>query len=464
MTNFSIDGSVYAYQLHDNALNVDDLYNYCKIIRDLHDLIIEKQPRTKKYFLFKRDIISIIKNDELNLINKDISLFKNIIRDNPEKQFLVIEAQKLLYEIWDRLITVTPEGYENNDNEYNEKDKKSNLNKKILFENWFDIENISFASTNDPKLPNDIIKEIQNKELRKNLKKNLTIIATLNKYIYKNNESHKIVFSNNSTLNILPITARFDIEMKKVTYQNKNGETKSFVHRIKNIPLKNVSINEQNVNISTIELLMHEKIHYNNWEDAYNNAQNDFKNCLTFGNECKIGIEQYINKIKNERGHCKEDEIKMIDKWLNEFPDTLYENLKALNNFIEQIDLKINNPVNSGERYHCRNTCDLYDFCSSYIRFFGVDCVDETVYHKGVPNQKGECLEKLEIEKIKKDRTKENSKGEKSIYWLHLRPQTISYDSSLSFLTLRIYFKRFDLKKIEIGWIGRHLYLPPRTP
>ena len=457
MTNYSIDGSVYAYPFQEGILNIEDLYKYCKTIRDLHDVIIEKQPRNKKYYLFLRDMISIFKNDELNFINKDIELFRDIIRENPKKQFLIKEAQKLLNEIYERLLPTDIKNSENNDSENDA--KKGNLNRYVIFENWFNIKNIIFLQGHEPMLPDYILKEIKNKDLRKNLRKNMAIIAALNKYVYKNNEIHKVVLNNNCPSDNFNVTAEFDIKMEQVSYLDKNDKPKNYVYKIKELPLKNAIITNQNVHIFNLESFI--KINmYDSWEKAYSDAETNFKDHLIFGPECKIGICCYVKKILEKREKYGSSERLIIDKWLNEFPDTLYENLKALKNFIAKIDLTMTGAVNPDERYHCHNACNFYCSCCSYIRFFGVDCVDELPYHKGLTNRNGEYLDIEEVEKIKQDRTKTNSIGEKSEYWLHLRPKTVKQDNFLSFLTLRIHFRRFAPQKLEIGWIGGHLYLP----
>jgi len=153
---------------------------------------------------------------------------------------------------------------------------------------------------------------------------------------------------------------------------------------------------------------------------------------------------------------------------MEEGPNTLYENLGALDDFLAKTDL---NPVskNVDERYHCckkcegklcpedrdksffcKSKCEFLEACSSNIRYFGVDCVDELWIHKN-------------NELVKKDRTRKNSEGGESIYWIHLRPQSLNDDTALGFLSLRIHFRPLGAGKIEIGWIGRHLYLPSKT-
>jgi len=160
-------------------------------------------------------------------------------------------------------------------------------------------------------------------------------------------------------------------------------------------------------------------------------------------------------------------EINKILEWEKEFPDVLYENLKVLDDYLDVINCskqkKIGNPV-LYECYSCYKShgydtyyCDNY--CNQNNRFYGVDCSDENNNYKNKGNNIDEKVRIL----IEMDRTKYNSegKGKKSTYWLHLKPYRFHCDDFLWFLSLRIYFKWLELsKKIEIGWIGRHLYLP----
>ena len=461
MTNYSIDGSVYAYPFQDNKPNIEEYNKYYTTIKNLHDVIIEKQPRHKKYFLFQKDINLF--SESIISMDRDKSLFDQIFNNN-QKSGSIIELQTILMEMWGKLLP-NPKKTIKNDNEKNE--NYGDLTKHIIFEDWFDIEDVIFKPNKEPILHDDLIKKIKNNNLRKNLEKHLAMIVALNKYIYKNNKTHDIVLGNNILLKPITITAAFDIKMTQGSYQSKDGKIINYIHKIKDLPSRNISINKQTVNVSTLEnilALAKDNFDENKWETAISTAEQNFRKHILFGPECKTSIEQYIRRM-NERQKeflfgTKNYDI--IEKWRDEFPNTLYENIKALNDFISNEIIII--PKNKDEHYHCKPSCELFNLCASKIHFFGVDCVDEKPYHKGKkPNLTGEYLDKKEVEKIRKARTKRNKDGGESEYWLHLRPQTFSPFHSLKFLTLRIHFRLIETKKIEIGWIGEHLYLPERA-
>jgi hypothetical protein len=457
MTSYSIDGSVYAYPFQENAMSVEEYNKYYKIIRDLHDIIIEKQPRYIKYFLFSQDINLLAKS--IALFDQNIELINRVIKGNPQEAGSIVDLKIIITEIWNRLQSKDNKNDNTQNNERN--GNGGDLTEYIIFENWFDIKDVVLKSKLELALPDDINQKIQNEDLKINLKKHLTLIAALNKYIYKNNETHNIiVLNNNISSKTIPITAEFDIKMKQSQKPDKTGKMVNYTYKIKNLPLLDVSIKKQKVSISTLDSLTENKKN-NDWEEIYNNAKTNFKDHLVFGPECKEGIKQYIKQIKDKRIEFKSDKLQKIEKWLDEFPCVLYENLKALNDFFTIVNFN-KDTKDYCEYYHCKPACESFYPCSSYIRFLGVDCVDERPYHRGKATDfNGKLLDSKEVENIKKSRTKKNNEGNESEYWLHLRPQTRKkhYDP-LWFLTLRIHFRLLTAQKIEIGWIGEHLYLP----
>jgi len=76
-----------------------------------------------------------------------------------------------------------------------------------------------------------------------------------------------------------------------------------------------------------------------------------------------------------------------------------------------------------------------------------------------------EKSEHMENEKVKADRLFDNGFGEKKVFDLHLKPSTYSMynDIGTQRKTVRIHIDWDSAnKKVVVGWIGKHLYLPKR--
>ena len=331
----------------------------------------------------------------------------------------------------------------------------SNKYKYIMFEKWFNIEDVEFKDVNYPPLPEEINEKTSNEELIKNTQKNITKIAYLNEYVYKNDELHNIILNDCIGTKSIPPIAGVEYYIKM---------TDNYI--IKNAPPRVNNTGNQKVNIAGLDALTKNDFNYSGeWQKALKDAKEHFKDHLKFGREVESGLEEYINIINGEAQNLYGANQQKFNKWMEEGPNTLYENLKALDDFLTKSDL---NPVpkNENERYHCckryegkvcpedekkgyscKGKCEFLEACGSNIRYFGVDCVDELWIHKN-------------NELVEEDRTRMNSEGGESKYWIHLRPQRLKKDTPLGFLSLRIHFRPLGAGKIEIGWIGRHLYLP----
>jgi len=454
-------------------MNSNEIMDYYKTIKDLSfvlNIIFERQTRNVKCFLFAKDIRLIRKYSNIDLAKitgKSVSLLDQTLEvitpalDMEDiKNLLVILLSKLQF-------IDLPDNFGNQrtfDNLITRLDSATNyrIQDKIIFEKWFDIENVTFNKVDENsnslpelQLPEYISKTIQSEDIKDNLKRNFAIIASLNKYVYGNYDIHKIVLSDSLVSNVsteIPITANFNINMTKPDQKYYNGQVD---HKIWNFPPDNkIHLENQEVGISGLSELIKNTIQKKTWEIAYNDAVRDFKH-LEFGLEVKISIAQYDKKIKDECAKflSRPDELKKIAEWVNAYPDAIYENLKALNDFVESmiaIDKQFQKDNN--EIFHCESyKCSLFRDCCSHIHFFGVDCVTETMKHR-------------ENSFVKKDRYKKSSSGKKEYFWEHLRIISFPCDDPLWFLTLRIHFRRDEKnKKIEIGWIGRHLYLPCDT-
>jgi len=444
MNNYSIDASVYAFPFHFNGKTWDwdagKIENYCRTINYITRLVGGKgrlELRHIKYFFFGRDIDLIEKNFlfPYSVINQ----MKELLKSNDNDYFDVKDVQSKFQTLIKRL-KINDKSSNNDDN--------TDIQEKILFEKWFKIEDIHFTPGKEPSLPNVVSGKVCNQVLINNAKKNIVKIAYLNEHVYKSSELHNIILGNCNTSQIIPITnCEFKVDFG--FYEDKGVRR---TYKIKNAPLTNIS--NKDVNISTLDALINNDRNYNvgDWEEVLKKARKDFEDHLAFGLEVGTSLEEYFNKIHKEYSKFGSDpnnissQQEKMDKWMEEGPDTLYEYLKTLNNFIAKADL---NPVqeNGNRCYSCIGNCEFLDECGSNIKFFGVDCADEKLEHKYYSY-------------IEEDRKKLNSKGSKEIYWMHLRPQTKECDDDLWSLTLRIHFKYLGNRKIEIGWIGRHLYLP----
>jgi len=466
MINYSIDASVYANPFQENNYDVKEIKNYYDTIKNLAGIIFDKHPQNRKYYLFENDIKLISRNGKLDFSKQDITKLNKILKSKyPLCNMIVV--RKLFDKIISRIFT----------------DKRNH----IMFDNWFNIKNIEFKDDNYPSLPDELNEKISNEDLIKNTKKNMTKIAYLNKYVYKSDKLHNIVLKKSISAQSVLIDTEFKITMTNGYYfENMNKIYYKYI--IKDAPLKNININNQNVNISTLKAFIDFNYNYNStlhnnsyikynlerWEEALNKAQKQFKDHVVFGREVKSGLMQYIKKIIDERClllpniKSKSKEIDEIDTWMKEGPNTLFENLRAINDFISNSSI-IKIKRNMNERYNCCNTktcngiacreylsvfnnncnlkCEFLEECGSNIKYFGVDCSDEWY------ERKKEIF-------VEKDRTKKDIEGNESKYWIHLKLNNKVCRDPLWFMNLRIHFRYIGNEKIEIGWIGRHLYLP----
>jgi hypothetical protein len=470
MNNYSIDASVYAFPFSNKIGNAKEIENYCKTVMYISRLVggkNRKELRHIKYFFFGKDIELINnKNKHYFFSINTINQMKQILKKNNNNYIDVHDAQIKFNTLIKRL-------------EINNKNYNADIQEIVLFEKWFNIENINFEPDKVLLLPDEVSKKINNKELIENTCKNIAKIAYLNEYVYNNNEDiHNIILNDCITEpSISGDDVEFDVVMSKGNYTDRNNKGQTYNKIIKTAPSKTVKIKKLKVNISTLNTFLNYNYHYNSyeWEKALDDAKKRFKDNVIFGLEVRSGLRQYINKVIYERYKLStnSEDIKKIDRWMKEGPNTLYENLKALDDFLTKTNLNTV-PKKNDERYHCckkcdgklcpedeevgfscKGKCEFLEACGSNIRFFGVDCSDERWSHKN--DQSGF---------VEKDRNRKNSQGDDNIYWLHLKPISKECDDDLWFLTLRIHFRLLVpyqvQKKIEIGWIGRHLYLPCR--
>jgi hypothetical protein len=458
MNNYTIDGSVFTYPFHNKQPDFTEVSNLYRDVKNLHFILFEKQDLyykqagCKRYFLL---------HDDIKLIMEFRSLYSsNTVHPGT--------ASKNLYEI--RRINSKIIAINNTIDKIFGRLGYKTIN-KIKIDTWFDIENIIFKPDKEPLLPSDILNKITDNKQRENFRKNLAITAALHKYVYKRNDIHGLIISSNIPQKDISLqNVVFDIAMKQGKY-NDAGNTYNFSYMIKDLPAKDIHIDNHNITLSTMDVHKKDNITYESIDEAYTNAKNDFKVRLKFGFEVDSSIKEYTDKINamSAKYPSNTNEGKDIAKWMKIFPDILYENLKTLSDSMDSMDLKATGN-NISERCHCcrdkivngrechinicvgsscKEKCDFLETCGSYIHYFGADCVDE--YNKNDNRTKF----------IKKDRNRIDSQGIKSpdsMYWHHLRLKTVPCDDQLYFLALRIYFRQLLTGQIEIGWIGRHLY------
>jgi len=489
MNNYSIDASVYAFpfaNMTGDIKEAEEIKKYCNTINKICYLAMNRgkwEKRDKKYFFFYRDLELIYKYKEVFLFSLGaVNKMQQILIKNKISYINVSQVQKRFINLLNELRNINIISNDQKKSDFLEKWQKG-----VIFEKWFNIEDINFKQNKEPSLPDEVCKKLGSQDLINNAKKNIAKISYLNKYVYKNEMLHNIVLSNSISAQSIPIDAEFDVTMAKGHYLEKKNKI-SYKYIIKNAPFKNININNQNVNICALDALVDFKydsnlhnvsyIQYNldRWKKVLNSSQKNFMDHIVFGSEVKSALTQYLKKIFNERHLLLSDKknnlkkIEEIDTWMKEGPNTLYENLKALNDFIASGNInKIKK--NKNERYHCckikicegkachefistsnfhcARKCEFLEVCGSNIRYFGVDCSDEILSDK-------------KNDFVKKERTKKNKEGIESKYWMHIKPKNILCYDSVWFMTLRVYFKNLGYDKIEVGWIGRHLYIPCR--
>jgi len=438
MDNYFVDVSVYASPISNNdqciKINKYALIEYIKRIEILYEIIIVEQPRYLKYYLYNYDINFLLKNN-LDLTQLDNNfILKSYL--NSEEKILLENAKKLLNEIYKRVPIA---------------------NKYIEFKSWFKILYCTILSK--PILQSDVLRNYFIDVQKEHTKNNIAIVAALNNYIYKNTNNIKLVLGCNINCNI-DITTKLKVFMDWYDGKDMYGEDKyrEYIYKIKNFPEDDIiSLEKQNISTSTLDVL--KKIKYNySWKDNLSVLKFNFKN-ITFINECDIELEIYKNKIKekqkeilkeyknkiNKKRNTEQEkkDLEKIKKWKKQCMEVIYRNLYAIDIFLDNINKTSVKEIH--EHYNdCKPGCINLEWCGSHIRYFGVDCVDETYNMKNEPSGF-----------VKKDRTINNNE-----YWLHLKIFNISCKDEFWYFSLRIHFRWIANNKIEIGSIGRHRYLP----
>jgi hypothetical protein len=200
---------------------------------------------------------------------------------------------------------------------------------------------------------------------------------------------------------------------------------------VKNISLKSNDIKfllgEKEINekmmSATISTEHIDYIEYSNKEkyksvfEVYKNAKDQFSRYIVFGNDVERGIET----IRDSAGP----------------PDRIFAYLKTLTEYCE---------------YKRKNGNTIPD--DIILSALGCICSYESEIN-------------MNDEETKNARMFDNGNNKKILFNLHLKPNTFSINEDLGnkSRTVRIYILwDNNQEKVIVGWIGRHLYLPPKTP
>jgi len=198
---------------------------------------------------------------------------------------------------------------------------------------------------------------------------------------------------------------------------------KYFLLDSKNVTFSlNEKINNEELMIAEIDTKHIDHLKYHNEEkyksvlEAYNDAKTQFSSYIIFGND----VEKGIKTIRDSAGP----------------PDRIFTYLKTLTEYCE---------------YKKKNGNIIPD--DIILNALGCICSYESEKN-------------LEDKKVKNARMFDNGKKRTKLFNLHLKPNTFSEldDLGNKSRTVRIYISWDDKqKKVIVGWIGKHLYLPPRT-
>jgi hypothetical protein len=299
MTSYSIDGSVYIFPFYEYVENRTKVVKYLSTIKKLKKLLLDDQPKHFRYYVFKDDIKLIKKNGKFDLATIHINKFNENELEIPfDMRDVLNQYKKTLGQLRNRLIP------ENEDR----------IQDYIVFEKWFDINDVNFKLV--PSLPDNIRMNIQNKVLEKNLRKHITMIAILNKYVYENSDQHGIILGDTIDIKDIRVTANFDIDMATGSYENKEGKVINYVRKIKNLPTKNIQIKDQVVKFHTLGMLVEKGNQYQDWKKVLSNAKTAFAKHVIFGTEVETSIFQYINFVNSQREYFPNQ----IDRWLKKLP------------------------------------------------------------------------------------------------------------------------------------------------
>jgi hypothetical protein len=442
MISYSVDASVYA--LPDIAASSgEEINEYLHSLLKLAGLIKREDIRV---FLFHRDLRFLINNNMWPNADKINLLTRKTNNQNYDPKRVVNSFLRVI------------QGALQSRND-TESDYTNGAKKQIFFDNWFHLKKIEIENANIETngYPEGAYPDI----LPDNLAKNMSAIALLNRFVYTDPGKHRLIVGKNFLKND-SVTVQINSTIKKITtdpLRDRRGQPLNINvnYVISDIPAESIRLEHEKVIISTLD-----NIDNNNFPDilsAFRAAKREFANntqTFIFGDDAEAGIKEYSGTLQSQEGN------KNLSNKAEYMANALYSHLEALNDFVlylrkqekllDGIDKSV--PVNRPNPYCCGSPyCRFSDACRSFIYFLGVKCSDEN--QNQLENNK----------KMYDERVRGNGKGGKELFRLHLKPHTELCDSNAFFLTLRIYFEwDNEEKKIVIGWLGRHLYLPLRCP
>ena len=210
--------------------------------------------------------------------------------------------------------------------------------------------------------------------------------------------------SNNFHILIDKETITYKYECNKIKY-NVNEDTITKDLFSSEVQVKNIS-----------EINFNKKKKLKSVSEAYKKAKELFSDYIIFGDD----VEKGVKSIENDAGP----------------PDRIFTYLQTLKEFTE---------------YKRKNKTNLLP--DDYLLMaLGCDCSYENPEH-------------MKDEKVINNRKFDNGNNQKIIFELHLKPSTNSLSSANSLYgTVRIYISWDEKqKKVIVGWIGKHLYLPLKT-
>ena len=257
---------------------------------------------------------------------------------------------------------------------------------------------------------------INNKSLASASKKNIYILAFLNKCIYKTPDTTSIISSNDEN------EYNFDINIENINHKFNNIQNRIWISNghIKNINLKNISSNKF---FSIVEMM------------DFINSSKIFDDTLILGNIINDSIQEYEAILNCYLSTSENDIKKEIQFYKTEYANTTFNCLDILNKLVKYCNLSnASLPFFSlSKNFNCDKWIKNHDICKlccGYLRVCGFNCSGEN-----------------EERRIGDD-----------TYVLHLKPYSYLKEGNekhLIDLTLRIYFK-WDNFKIKIGYIGKH--------
>jgi hypothetical protein len=444
MISYSVDASVYA--LPDMAASSgEEITEYLHSLVKLAHFIKREDIRV---FLFYRDLRSLIANKRLPANDEINRLRQKANNQNYDPQRVIKSFLNIIREAL--------QSYNSTENDDTNKAKK----REICLDNWFRLRNIEIKDANIET--NDHPEGARPDIPPYNLAENMSVIALLNRFVYTDPDKHRLIV-NKSFIKSESSTMQITSTIKKITtdsIRDRRGQSLNINvnYVIPDIPTENIRLEHEQVRISTLDNIATNK--FPDFSSAFAAAKKEFVNnnhTFIFGDDAEAGIKAYSLTLKSQKKKNKN-----LSNKAEYMANALYSHLEALNDFVLYVrrnekmlaDLDKSTSPNRPNSYCCGNPyCKFSGVCKSFIYFLGVKCSDEN--QKQLENSR----------EMSDERMRGNGKGGKELFRLHLKPHTEPCFSNVLFLTLRIYFK-WDTKekKIIVGWLGRHLYIPLKCP